>query len=279
MRPLYLALAVSLPAAAFDCPPEQRLELDLGQWKASLQAAAPGSPEQRAAIRALQLADVPSGSDEIPEAGCAKKPVLAALDLSDSKLTAAGDRTVQARFELCGSDPHLRLFSLRIAVVVPLGNREVCRLGGEDLSKDQAAWDSPCMMKPAPGKLPRAVRFVKVTSPTQNVLEVKDQRGSCKGAARDGSTQLSLYEAHGASLDRIFENKLWETSYDAQTPPTEETVWKLAYGKTLPKTIDVTRQTRCLADPKHLCTPSSQAQKYVYAPPPVSAYVRAGDLQ
>ena len=76
-----------------------------------------------------------------------------------------------------------------------------------------------------------------------------------------------------------FQNKLWEISYDAQTPPAEETVWKLAYGKTLPKTIDVTRETRCLSDPRHLCTPHAETQKYVYAPAPVSAYVRPEDMK
>lgn len=285
MRALILLLAISLPGRAFDCPPEQRIKLDLNRWKASLKAAAPGSPEQRGAIRALGFPDVPSGSDEIPAGPCALKPVLKSVDLLDSKLTPAGDKTVQARFEMCGSagargpDGDLRFTSIRIAVVVPLGNGELCKLRDDDLSKDQAAWDSPCMMKPAPGRFPRTVTFVKLTSPAQNVLEIRDQAGTCKGSGREGSTRMALYEAHSASLDRIFQNKLWEISYDAQTPPAEETVWKLAYGKTLPKTIDVTRETRCLLDPRHLCTPHAETQKYVYAPPPVSAYVRAQDMQ
>lgn len=280
MRALVLVLlASSVPALAFDCPPDQRLKLDLRRWSASLRAAAPGSAEQRAALRALDFADVPSGSDEIPDAACARKPRLKGLDLFDSKLTTEGDRTVEARFEVCPADEATRFTSLRIAVVVPLGGGEVCKLRGEDLSRDQAAWDSPCMMKPAPPKLPRTLRFVKLTSPTRNVLEVQDQNGSCRGPAREGSSRVTLYEAHQASLDRIFENKLWEISYDAQTPPTEETVWRLAYGKTLPKTIAVTRETRCLTDPQHLCAPATKTSAYVYAPPPVSAYVPAGELQ
>jgi hypothetical protein len=274
MHALLLALAVSAPA--FDCPPEQRLKLDLKQWAAYLKAAKPGSPEQRAAVRALGFPDVPSGSDQIPEDECAKKPALKALHLTDSKLTGKGDRTVQARFEMCGPGPEHSFISQRIAVIVPLGDGSVCKLAGEDLSKDQAAIDAPCATK---SSLPRTVRFVKLTNPLRNVLEVRDQRGSCTAKARGGETRMALYEAHGAALDRIFENKLWELADDGQTPPVEQTVWKLAYGKTLPKTIDVTRQTSCLNDPQHLCTADSAVEKYVYSPAPAAAYVRTGDMQ
>ncbi len=95
MRALLLTLAISLPALAFDCPPDQRIKLDLERWKASLKAAAPGSPEQSAAIKSLRFAEVPSGSDEIPAAACASKPVLKGIDLFESKLTGAGDEDMQ----------------------------------------------------------------------------------------------------------------------------------------------------------------------------------------
>lgn len=270
MRALLLCmLCLALPAAAFDCPGDQRLSLDLAGWKKGLKAAAPGSSQQRDLLRAMGFAAVPSGSKDVPEAPCASRPALKALDDLDSKLTGEGDRTIQARFEMCSGAQ--RFTSQRIAVVVPLEAGVVCKLDGDDLSRDQAASDVACAGRSAPLALPRNLSLVKLTSNTRNVLRVDDQNGDCKGAVKSGSTRLALYEAHGATLDRIFENKTWERT------PAEETVWKLAWGKTVPRTIAVTRRTRCAKG--SVCESGEATQRYAYAPPPVSAYVRDGEMQ
>lgn len=263
MRALLLAICLSVPAAAFDCPEGQRLQVDLRAWKASLKAAAPGSPGQRQALRALGLAEVPSGSGAIPGDACARKPSLDALDDLDSKLTGEGDRTLHARFSMCSGGQ--RFLSQRIAVVVPLAGGGLCKLDGDDLSRDQLASDSACRRKRP--EAPRTLRLARLTAPSRNVLQIEDQNGDCNG---QGVLRLVLYEAHGAALERIFENKLWESAAG------EETSWKLVFGPTLPKTISVTRETRCRKGAK--CTPGSDSQRYLYSAES-AAYVRAGEMQ
>jgi len=67
-------IAALLLAAAFACPDDQKLRLDLKEWKAAMVAAKPGSDEQHYALAALRFQSVPG--DNTPEAECADKPVL-----------------------------------------------------------------------------------------------------------------------------------------------------------------------------------------------------------
>src|SRR5690348_1326563 len=91
--------------AAFVCPPTQRVQVDLKEWKKR------GSPPETLGLK---------------PAACEKK----IIDLFDANLTGEGDQVVQARFR-CGQTR-----SLRIAVLVPLADGGMCKLDGEDLSID-----------------------------------------------------------------------------------------------------------------------------------------------
>ena len=74
--------------------------------------------------------------DNTPEADCADKPVLEGVDLFEANLTAQKDKLVQARFRVCKGDKANETQALRIAVVVPLADGQLCKLEGEDLSLD-----------------------------------------------------------------------------------------------------------------------------------------------
>ena len=222
--------------AAFACPEDQKLRLDLKEWKAALVAAKPGSDEQHYALAALRFRSVPG--DDAPEADCADKPVLEGVDVFEANLTGEKDKLVQARFRVCRGDKENETQALRIAAVVPLPDGQLCKLEGEDLSIDQRASDRPCEN---PGKLPRTLDFVELVRPGRRVVQTRDQSGSCGDPAGNTSAiRTALFEAQGAALKKIFEAQLYDSTTQAQGRQLVART-KLSFGKAFPKQISVQR--------------------------------------
>ncbi len=225
-----------LLAAAFVCPEDQRLRLDLKEWKAAVVAAKPGTDEQHFALAALRFQSVPG--DDAPEADCADKPLLEGVDVFDANLTGQNDKLVQARFRVCKGDKANETQALRIAVVVPIGGGQLCKLEGEDLSVDRRASDKPCEN---PGKLPRTLDFVELTQKGHRVVQTKDQSGSCDDpAGNTSSIKTAFFEAQGAALKKIFETPLYDSTTQAQGRQLIAR-WKLTLGTAFPKELSVQR--------------------------------------
>jgi hypothetical protein len=228
-----IALAL---AAAFVCPEDQKLRLDLKEWKAAMLAAKPGTDEQHFALAALRFQSVPG--DDAPEADCADQPVLEGVDLFEAHLTGQDDKLVQARFRVCKGDKANETQALRVAVVLPIGGGQLCKLAGEDLSVDRRANDRPCENA---GKLPRTLDFVELTQRGRKVVQTKDQSGSCDDpAGNTSSIKTAFFEAQGAALKKIFETPLYDSTTQAQGRQLVAR-WKLTLGTPLPKEIRVQR--------------------------------------
>jgi len=228
--------AALLLAAAFACPEDQKLQLDLKEWKSAILAAQPGSDEQHFALAALRLQSVPG--DNTPDADCADKPVIEGVDIFNANLTGQNDKLVQARFRACKGDKENETQAVRIAVVVPLANGQLCKLEGVDLSLDQRASDKPCENA---AKLPRTLDFLELTQKGRKVVQTKDQSGSCEDPAGNTSAvKTAIFEAQGAALKKIFETKLYDSTTQAQGRQLVAR-WKLTLGKTVPKEITVQR--------------------------------------
>ena len=221
--------------AAFTCPDDQKLNVDLKAWKAALLKAAPGSDEQKYGIRALRLQPIHGDA----EADCADKPIVEGVDIFEANLTGEKDKLVQVRARTCKGDKENETQSLRIADLVPLtGSGQLCKLEGEDLSVDQRATDRPCEN---PGKLPRTLDLVELTQAGHKVVQTKDQSGSCEDP--NGSTssiKSAVYEAQGWQLKKIFETQLFDSTTQAQGRQLV-TRWKLSFGSVVPKQITVQR--------------------------------------
>jgi hypothetical protein len=222
--------------AAFACPEDQKLRVDLKAWKAALIAAPAGSDDQHRSLAALRFPSVPG--DDAPEADCAQTPVVEGVDIFEANLTGQKDKLVQVRFRVCKGDKENETQALRIASVVPLPDGQLCKLEGEDLSVDRRASDKPCEN---PGKLPRTLDFLELTQQGRKVVQVKDQGGSCADpAGRTSAVKTAFYEAQGAALKKIFESPLYDSTTQAQGRQLVAR-WKLTYGKELPRTISVQR--------------------------------------
>ncbi|HZX95581.1 MAG TPA: hypothetical protein VFE90_13750 [Myxococcales bacterium] len=222
--------------AAFICPGDQKLRLDLKEWKAALLKAEPGSDEQKYAVRALRFQSIPG--DAGPEADCADKPVIEGVDVFEANLTGEKDKLVQVRARACKGDKENETQSLRIADLVPLAEGQLCKLEGADLSVDQRASDRPCEN---PGKLPRTLSLVELTQKGRKVVQTRDQAGSCDDpGGRTSSVKTVIYEAQGWQLKKIFESPLYDSTTQAQGRQLVAS-WKLSFGKTVPKEISVQR--------------------------------------
>ena len=221
-----------LLAAAFACPDDQVVGLQLKPWKAHLLTARPGSDEQHAGMAALRMKAVPEGPDG--EADCLQKPRVEGVDIFDSKLTGLGDKLLQVRFRLCKGTPD-EWQSLRLAVLVPLPEQQWCLLGGEELSADRAPQDLPCGEK-----LPLTVALKEMVEKGRNVVEAHDQSGSCASGAGMTNARLALYEAQGPALKKIFESQLAESNGTAGGQVLVQRT-RLTLGKTFPKTIHLER--------------------------------------
>jgi hypothetical protein len=222
--------------AAFTCPEDQQLRLDLKAWKAALLSAKPGSDDQHRSLAALRFLSVPG--DNAPEAECAETPVVEGVDIFEANLTGQKDKLVQARFRVCKGDKENETQALRIASLVPLPDGRVCKLEGEDLSVDRRASDRPCEN---PGKLPRTFDFLELTQQGRKVVQAKDQSGSCGDpSGNTTSIKTAFYEAQGAALKKIFESPLYDSTTQAQGRQLVAR-WKLSYGPAVPKRISVQR--------------------------------------
>jgi hypothetical protein len=229
-------IAALLLAAAFACPEDQKLRLDLKEWKAAMLAAEPGSEEQLFSLAALRFQSVPG--DNAPDADCADGPVIEGVDIFDANLTGQNDKLVQARFRVCKGDKENETQALRIAVVVPLPGGQLCKLEGEDLSLDQRASDKPCENA---GKLPRTLSLIELTRKGRRVVQTKDQSGSCDDPAGNTSAlKTAFFEAQGPAIKKIFETPVYDSTTQAQGRQMIAR-WKLTLGKTLPKEIAVQR--------------------------------------
>ena len=229
-------LAALALLAAFACPEDQKLRLDLKEWKAAMLAARPGSDEQHYALAALRFQSVPE--DDAPEADCADKPVLEGVDVFEANLTGEKDKLVQARFRLCKGDRRNETQALRIAALVPLPDGQLCKLEGEDLSIDQRASDRPCEK---PGKLTRALDFVELIRPGRKLVQTRDQSGSCDDPAGNTSAiRTAFFEAEGAALKKIFEAQLYDSTTQAQGRQLVART-KLSFGKAFPREISLQR--------------------------------------
>src|SRR3954471_7654263 len=227
-------IAVLALVAAFTCPDDQKLKLDLKAWRAALLKAEPGSDEQKYGIRALRLQSIHGDA----EAECADKPVIEGIDVFEANLTGEKDKLVQIRARSCKGDKENETQSLRIADLVALPDGQLCKLEGEDLSVDQRASDRPCEN---PGKLPRTLDLVELTRPGRKVVQTRDQAGSCDDpGGRTSSVKTVIYEAQGWQLKKIFESPLYDSTTQAQGRQLVAS-WKLSFGKTVPKEISVQR--------------------------------------
>ncbi|HTO97868.1 MAG TPA: hypothetical protein VMK66_12545 [Myxococcales bacterium] len=246
-------LAALALLAAFACPEDQKLRLDLKDWKAALLAAGPGSDEQHLALAALRFQSVPG--DGGPEADCAGKPAVEGVDVFEANLTGQKDKLVQARFRMCKGDKENETQALRIAVLVPLGEGQLCKLEGEDLSLDRRASDRPCEN---PGKLPRTLDFVELTAKGRRVVQAKDPSGSCEDpAGNTSSITTAFFEAQGAALKKIFETPLYDSTTQAQGRQLVAR-WKLTFGNAFPREI---RLQRCVEG----ASQCEEPDVYVYA--------------
>ena len=219
-------------AAAFACPDDQVIGLDIKPWKAALLADKPGTDEQHAEMAALRMKSVPEGNDS--EDDCVSKPKVEGIDVFDANLTGEKDKLIQVRFRMCKGKPE-EWISLRLAVLVPLPDGRHCLLGGEDLSVDRAKKDLPCGMK-----LPLTVSFKEMTEKGRNVVEARDFRGSCEQGQGMLNGQLDLYQARGTELQKIFDTVLFESNGTASGQILTQR-YKVTYGSALPKTIHVER--------------------------------------
>jgi len=225
-----------LLATAFACPQDQKLEVDLKAWKAAMLAARPGTDDQLYTLAALRLQSVPG--DNAPEAPCARKPVIEGIDIFEANLTGERDKLVQARFRVCKGDKENETQALRIAILVPLADGQLCKLDGEDLSLDQRASDKPCENA---GKLPRTLDFVELTRKGRRVVQTTDQSGSCDDpAGNTGAVKTAFFEAQGAALKKIFEAQIYDSTTQAQGRQLVARA-KLTLGKAVPKEITVQR--------------------------------------
>lgn len=221
-----------LLAAAFACPDDQVISLEVKAWKAALQADRPGSDEQHAEMAALRMKTVPDGNEG--DADCFDKPVAEGVDVFETNLTGEMDKLVQVRFRMCkGTKDEWQ--SLRLAVLVPLGGNRFCLLQRDDLAADRARKDLPCGVK-----LPLTLDFREMTQKGRKVLEVRDQSGSCEGGAGMTNVTLALYEAQQASLKKIFDTQVAESSSTA-AGQTLLQQYKLTLGKEVPRTIHLER--------------------------------------
>jgi hypothetical protein len=228
-------LALLLAAAA--CPPDQIISLDLKPWKAALLRDAPGSDEQHAEMAALRMKTVPQENDS--EADCSGKPVVEGVDIFEANLTGNRDKVIQVRFRMCkGTAGEWQ--SLRVAALSPLGGNRFCLLDGEDLSVDRSVKNRSCEN---PGKLPMTLSFKEVTAKGRNVVETRDEQGSCGDPEEQMSNvMLALYEAQGFSLKKIFETVLLDshpTSSGAQYVQRAT----VTYQGGFPKSVHVERCT------------------------------------
>src|SRR5437763_6591843 len=193
-----------LLAAAFVCPDDQIIGLDIKPWRAALLADKPGTDEQHAEMAALRMKLVPEGNDSEDE--CVSKPKVEGVDVFESNLTGEKDKLIQVRFRMCKGKPE-EWVSLRLAVLVPLPDGKHCLLGGDDLSVDRAKKDLPCGVKS-----PLTLAFKELTEKGRNVVETRDWRGSCEQGIAMTNAQIYLYEARGAGLTKIFDTVLFESN-------------------------------------------------------------------
>ena len=221
-----------LLAAAFACPDDQVIGLELKPWKAALLGARRGSDEQHAGMAALRMKTVPEGNEG--DADCFDKPTVEGVDIFDANLTGEKDKLVQVRFRMCKGTPD-EWQSLRLAVLVPLPEQKFCLLGGEELSADRARKDLPC-----DEKLPLTVALKEVIEKGRNVVEAHDQSGSCSAGSGMTNARLTLYEAQGAALKKIFETQLAESNGTAGGQILVQR-YQVTLGKTFPKAIHVER--------------------------------------
>jgi len=98
-------------------------------------------------------------------------------------MTGQKDKLVQARFRVCKGDKANETQALRIAVVVPLADGQLCKLEGEDLSLESARVRRPCEI-PASS---RTLTLLEVTQQGRKVVQTKDQSGSCDDPAGSAS--------------------------------------------------------------------------------------------
>ena len=222
--------------AAFACPEDQKLRVDLKAWKVALLKAPPGSDDQHRSLAALRFQSVPG--DDAPEAECAQTPVVEGVDIFEANLTGQKDKLVQARLRVCKGDKENETQALRIASLVPLPDGQLCKLEGEDLSIDRRASDKPCENA---GKLPRTIDFLELTQPGRKVVQTKDQSGSCDDpAGKTSSIKTAFYEAQGAALKKIFETPLYDSTTQAQGRQLVAR-YKISFGTVVPKSISVER--------------------------------------
>jgi hypothetical protein len=65
--------------------------------------------------------------------------VLEGVDLFEANLTGQKDKLVQARFRVCKGDKANETQALRIAVLVPLADGQLCKLEGARISRSISA--------------------------------------------------------------------------------------------------------------------------------------------
>lgn len=240
-----LLSSASQAQQGFSCPEAQRVRMEPPKWKARVLASAAGSPKLTQALAELRFN--PDSSLREKEDECQEPFKVVGVDLFQADLTDAAekDTVVQVRMMRCEEVLFQKTDGLRIAVLRPLGKGEYCRLGGDELSLDQHAWNSPCLGKAA--KLPRIFSFVNLVDPKRQALLVKDQGGSCEGTGRSAHYELSYWVAEGATMNRVFSAVTYDASYTSPIPPSQEQVGKVQLRGGFPKTIVLTEETHCLA--------------------------------
>jgi hypothetical protein len=274
--PLVLTASIPLLLAApawaegpAQCPADQRVKVDLKAWKQALLKARPGSPAQRQALEDLHFDPIAPKSVEEDEPECLMTPQVKGVELFPARLSggAQPDTVVQARFESCPEIDAIRLGSLRIAVLRPLGKDEYCAVGARELSFEQDGRSQPCVGTPT--KLPRLFFFVNLTDARRQTLQLKDRSGTCHGHHGSALETTSYWDVRDNALVKLFEATLWEVSYSSPHP-TEETFGTVVLQGGFPKTIVYKRRVFC-GDPDpdekregEACTPSTDRTKWVF---------------
>jgi hypothetical protein len=205
VRALLAAFVWAAPFAAgagpakFSCPEQQRVRVNLDDWKYSLERAATWAEHNRILSKLrLKPAWIDRPTESAPT--CNEITQVEEVQILSAPLSGATepDLLVEARFHLCHGQG---MKILRVQVLRPLAEGEWCALG-DALAVERDASTLPC---PDGGsRSPRTFAFLTLTDAKRKTIEVRDRWGSCEGPRRDERLELSYWNVESTGLRRIF---------------------------------------------------------------------------
>jgi hypothetical protein len=234
------------PATVTECPPGQRIQRNLDDWRRRLKQAKTAD-QRNAVLSELGLRQVDDSSDS---SGVHSLPTLDEIDIRAAALAtdAPDDRIVSVSYSrrVEGVDST----SVRIQALRRMGTNEWCRLGSPpnaELEVDQLQTENACLGA-SDMALPVRATPVNLTHPRMQTLKVLRQSGHCDGCGRSGEVEVRYYDASGFSLRLLFSHTLYSASYSGcPWPPVKEKVGSLELEGAYPKQIVATTEILCHA--------------------------------